>query len=281
MAKKIKITRKQMKRPDDFLSWSELVWDWSEKHTWLAAGAVAGVVVLFLAIQGVGMLIRSSGQSPRAELAQSVRTFKAPIMAQDQMNMPGMAEAYATDKVKYEKAAAGLATLVRKYPAKPVGEMAMIYLARSRQELGDYDAAIASFQKFLKSNMAGQEPTLKYSALMGLGQSLYAAGKYQEALDYYNQVKDSDSVFKPDAMLAVARCQFKLDHPDKAKEGLAEARKDFPDAWLAEPSDFLAGYWEEMKNQQKIEQFKIETGESSSSSEEGAPGLSIGGTESK
>jgi hypothetical protein len=54
------------------------------------------------------------------------------------------------------------------------------------------------------------------------------------------------------AMIAIARCQFNLDHPDQAKTDLAEVRKKFPDAWVAQNSDFLASYWQENKEHPEI-----------------------------
>ncbi len=285
MAKKLKISRKQMRKPDEFLTWTEQVWDWAEKHTWQAAAVVAGLVVLFLGVQGIGMLIRSSGQAPRADLARAINTFNAPVLPPDKINGPNApAEAYTSSKEKFERAAAGLSDIARNYPDKPVGQMATLYLARSQEELGDYDAAAGNYQKFAAGKMAQQEPVLKYSALMGLGQSSFAAGKFQQALDYYTQIQDSDSVstLKPAAMIAIARCRFNLDHPDQAKTDLSEVRKQFPDAWMAQPSEFLASYWQENKDHPEVVLPKMEPGQSSSTQPENNLLMQLsGGTQGK
>jgi tetratricopeptide (TPR) repeat protein len=250
MAKKLKITRKQMKQPDDFLTRTEQVWDWAEKHTWQAVGILAGVAALFLLIQAGGALLRSSGDTPSNDLGNAIQTLKAPI-AQDQ-TIPGQnGSSFQSDKEKYGAALEPLNELISKYPETTEGQMALLYMAQAKAKLGDNNSAMDSYKKFLSTKIAADEPVLKISALMGVAKTSFDAGQFQEALDYYNQVMASDSPMKPAAMMGAARCEYKLGHEDKAGETLAMTQKEFPDAWITQSSDFLPGYWKEKAEEKK------------------------------
>ena len=72
MAKKIKMTRKQMKKPDEFLSWTEQVWDWSQEHLWEALGIVAGVIILVLVIQLLGGYLRGRGDTSAQDMGKAL-----------------------------------------------------------------------------------------------------------------------------------------------------------------------------------------------------------------
>jgi len=251
MAKKIKISKKKIKKPDEFIGWSEKAWDWAEENIWIVAGVLVGVAVLFILGQGLMFWMRSASDSPKAALASATRILRAPVNTGDESLIPGLSEGYQSEKEKYEAAAASFKSLMEEYPDTLEGEMAMQYLAGAYERLGENENAMIFYNKFLKSGVAMKEEALKHSALLGIARLNYKKGYYQQALERFEQVAESDSAFKIDALVQMARCHFKIGDGDKAKEILLSVRSDYPDSWIAQDSDFLAKFWEEKREKEK------------------------------
>jgi tetratricopeptide (TPR) repeat protein len=272
MAKKIKISKKKIKKPDEFIGWSEKAWDWAEENIWIVAGALVGVAVLFILGQGLMFWIKSASESPKAALASAARILRAPV-TEDEALIPGLSEGYQSEKEKYEAAAASFKSLMEQYPDTVEGEMAMQYLAGVYEKLGENENAMIFYNKFLKSSVAEKEEALKHSALLGIARLNYKKGYYQQALEQFEQVAESDSAFKVDALVHMARCHFKIGDGDKAKEILLSVRSDYPDSWIAQDSDFLAKFWEEKREKEVKEDTEGEALEFKDSSFEEVSGL--------
>lgn len=265
MAKKIKITRKQIKQPDDFLSWSENAWNWIEDNTWQVTGIVLGVIVVFLLIQGGIYWAKGQGDSPRLALSAAMNTLYEPVVPEDESLVPGMARGFRSEREKQEVIANLFESIITDHPDTVEARLSVIYAARSYEKLEEYDKSIDYYNKFAESELSTMVPDLKESSLLGVARSYYSQGQFSKSLEYLNKIIESKSAFRLDAMILGARCHFKMNEEEKANEILGKLNSEFPEAWLSQPADFLAEYWtnrdEIIKEGQRIKEENLNKGE--------------------
>lgn len=111
---------------------------------------------------------------------------------------------------------------------------------------GQYDRAIASFQKFLAAYPAS---TLAENAQYWLGEAYYVNKAFTEAQSAFQQVIDKypQSRKRPDALLKIGYCQYELKQWDQAKATLSQVAAKFADT----PAGHLA--------QQRLDKMAAET----------------------
>ena len=110
---------------------------------------------------------------------------------------------------------------------------------------GQYDRAIAAFQKFL---VAYPNSQLADNAQYWLGEAYYVNRSFPEAQAAFQRVVDKypQSRKRPDALLKIGYCQYELKQPDLAKNTLTVVTTQFPDT----PAGHLA--------QQRLEKMAAE-----------------------
>jgi tol-pal system protein YbgF len=93
---------------------------------------------------------------------------------------------------------------------------------------GQYDRAIAAFQKFLASFPTSQ---LADNGQYWLGEAYYVNRSFPEAQAAFQRVVDKypQSRKRPDALLKIGYCQYELKQPDLAKNTLTVVTTQFPD----------------------------------------------------
>jgi tol-pal system protein YbgF len=93
---------------------------------------------------------------------------------------------------------------------------------------GQYDRAIAAFQKFL---IVYSDSSLADNAQYWLGEAYYVNKSYPEAQGAFQRVVDKypQSRKRPDALLKIGYCQYELKQWDSAKGTLSQVVKQFPD----------------------------------------------------
>ncbi|NWG76108.1 MAG: tetratricopeptide repeat protein, partial [Rubrivivax sp.] len=149
MAKKIKLTRKQIKKPDEFLTWSEEVWEWLENNYIYALGIlVGGVAVLLLLQQGIKALL-SAPDLADEELAKAVMVMKKPIKDKSDF----LTDGYFSETERTQAAIDALSAFTKKYKDKPQGDMALLFLSRNYEQAGDYPAALEVYTRLSNSRL--------------------------------------------------------------------------------------------------------------------------------
>jgi tol-pal system protein YbgF len=93
---------------------------------------------------------------------------------------------------------------------------------------GQYDRAIAAFQKFL---IVYSDSSLADNAQYWLGEAYYVNKSYPEAQGAFQRVVDKypQSRKRPDALLKIGYCQYELKQWDSAKGTLSQVAAQFPD----------------------------------------------------
>jgi len=273
MAKKIKISRKKLRQPDEFLTWTETAWEWAENHVWEVLGAGIAVVAVLLLAQGIGLWIKTRDQAPKSSMADALDIMRRPVESRtDDLFLTR--NTFRSETEKYESMAAAFADITTMYPGTPEANLSMLYLAIAREELEKYELAIESYSNFLDSELGEADSEIKWTALMGLARCYYSTSKYEQALEKARQVIEAGSAFTPDALILTARIYEKTGEREKALQALEEVEKEYADTWIARSVNFLPDYWRKQEEEKELRLESIEF-EEESMQESVSPGLTL------
>lgn len=110
---------------------------------------------------------------------------------------------------------AGLQTIADSYSGTEQGELASIYLAHSYYKLGKYDEAMNAYE-----NYSGSDPLLKATALAGIGNCYVQKEQNDKAAEYFEDAASvsGKNVTNPENLEKAGINYFEAGNNEKAKE---------------------------------------------------------------
>jgi tetratricopeptide (TPR) repeat protein len=221
------LSRKDLKAPDKFQETATRAVDWitgHRKNVRLVAGVVAALLV---AVFLVGVLGGARAEKSGAVAYEVLRAVGAEVSA---VPLPGMAGPfYATDAERQKAVIAEADRAIAEYPSTAGGRLALLMKADAQLRLGEADAAIASYQKYLAE--APSDSSLRFGALEGIAFAHEAKGKLDEAAAAWERAGKELASIADQADLERARvlaAAGKRDEARKLLEGFAEKHKGSP-----------------------------------------------------
>lgn len=158
---------------------------------------VTPAIAVILAVSLVFLWIRNQDTGLRSEVAQ----------------------AYASAQTPEE-----LQAVAQAYPDQPEAPLALLQSAALQFNERNFEASQQSYQSFL--TLFPAHP-LRENAEWGLWMNTEQLGDLESALNGFRSVTE-DQLLYPQALLAQARIQEKLEHPEKALETYALLQESFP-----------------------------------------------------
>ena len=230
-------TRKQLRKPDEFISASMTAWKYVTEQlpvVLTAAGAVAAVMA--------GIWAWSYFSDKRGMAATEVLTRALDI--EHQMVMPagatlppaeeGSIPRFSTSEAKLKAADEELSKVVAK--GGRLGADALVFRAGVRYDAGRYRDAIADYQKVLSEV---DDPTVKTRVLEDLGYCHEALKEWDKALESFRKLpQDKESKYL--VMYHEARILAKRGQPKEAAKLLQEVASHGNTALQERASDQLA-----------------------------------------
>lgn len=225
MATTKRITRKDIKRPDEFITFSARAIEFAQAHTREIIIGVASVLALGLLIWAVSAYSNKKEAQASRLLAQA-QALLHPISTEAEAGQPVPAEPQA-DPEEAARALALLQDVAENYKRTEAGKVARILLGQRYYEEGDYDAAIDTYEAFLKK--ANPKPELKAMAREGLAYAHEAKEDFAQAAICYEQLsKSSLTNVQGWACLGMARCYERLGEVQKATDAYRTLLADHP-----------------------------------------------------
>jgi tetratricopeptide (TPR) repeat protein len=204
--KRIKIRRKDLRKPDEFETLTGQVASWADQHRGIVAG-VAGAAIL-VALVGFAVSRWRAGQNQAAGVA-----FRA---AHSQF-----------EAARYADAAGAFAEVASAHPHAPFGRLAVLYRAHALARSGDAAGAATAYSEYLATSPDAEY--LRQEALNGLARARESTGDAAGALDAYTQASDLRGPYRVDALLGAARLQEAAGHGDQARDIYTRLLKEAPD----------------------------------------------------
>jgi len=190
-----------------------------ETSIWIGVGIIIGIALLFY--------FGSAGEEQKPE---------ADLLFTQAVGLITMG--------KFQDAENTFLQLTEKFPKTRSGKIGLYYLGAIYYNTGRFEETIKYFDKFLSKEK--NDYLLTPSALYGAGCAAEGLKDYNKALEYYKKIiKNRNSAFYFEAMLAYGRINGTLGDSQKAREILKELLKQNPPVDIVNNARFYLGYFNE------------------------------------
>jgi len=200
-----RISKKKLKEPDEFISFTERIYLFISHHLKLI---VTGGIVVFIIL---GSLFFYQRWEKRNE-EEAYRKFSLAVEIYQMVSSPyreGSLSEYKSVLEKFDE-------VITKFPRTSSGEISLLYKGNIHLRLSEFEEATKSYQTFLQK--AGKEKLYRIFAMEGLGYSYEGKKDYEKALQAYQKIFEEGESFQlGNAYLNMGRCYEKM---GKNKEAL-------------------------------------------------------------
>jgi tetratricopeptide (TPR) repeat protein len=200
-----KITKKKLKEPDEFISFTEKAYLFITHY--LKVIAIGGIVVLII-LSSIFLYQRWEKKNEE----EAYRKFSFAVGIYQMISSPyreGSVSEYKNVLEKFNE-------LITKFPRTSSGKFSLLYKGNIHLRLGEFEDATKSYQTLLQKG--GKEKLYRSFAMEGLGYSYEGKKDYEKALQAYQKLLEEGESFQlANAYLDIGRCYEKL---GKNKEAL-------------------------------------------------------------
>ena len=209
MVKGKKITRRQIKQPDEFISITEHALLFVRDHLKKIAVGVGIIVVIVAAF----VLFRVWEEKKENEASQRLNLAMETVQLVNSPYREG-------SPVEYKNALAKMDDIVKAFPRTSSGTFALLYKGNIHLKLGEFDEAIKAYDAFLAKS--GSERLYTLLALEGIGYAYEGKKDYDKAIEAYQKIVAMNQGFQArEARLQMGYCYEKL---GKSKEAVENYR---------------------------------------------------------
>jgi len=213
MATAKKISRKELRQPDEFLSFSARAIEYVRLHSREFAIGIASIVVLSLLLWA-WTAYSEKKETTASQLVAQAQSLWKPAFPGEATEQAGI-DRPREDPVANQRALEILEDVIDNYRRTSACPVARILLGQIYYEEGQYDKAIATYEDFFKSRHP--KPELTALAWEGLAYSHEAKGDFAKALGCYEELTQMTLTnVQGWAYLGLARCYEKLQQFEKA-----------------------------------------------------------------
>lgn len=214
MAAKRKITRKEIKEPDEFITlWSRIL-AFAVAHKREALYGMVGFLFVVLLLSAWRAYSRNQEARASALLCE----------AQEALS-PKSGSAVAEPEA--ERAVSTLENLLSTYPRTRSAQTGRLMLADLKYRQGDYEKAMEIYRSYLDRGHRTAE--LTGLAWEGIAYCQEGQGKYEEAIASYRKAAETQPSYYPGwALLGLGRCLEKTGKAEEAEEVYRKLLADYP-----------------------------------------------------
>ena len=206
MVKGKKITRRQIRQPDEFFSTTEHLLLFVRDHLKKIVVGVGIIVVIVAAF----VLFRIWEEKKENEAQQKLNLAMEMVQLVSSPYREG-------SPVEYKNALTKMEEIVKAFPRTSSGKFALLYKGNIHLKLGEFDEAIKAYDAFL--SQSGSERLYNLLALEGLGYAYEGKKDYGKAIEAYQRIVATDQGFQArEARLKMGHCYEKLGMNKEALE---------------------------------------------------------------
>jgi tetratricopeptide (TPR) repeat protein len=199
---KRKIKRKELKKPDEFITFSAKILEWCSENLRIISGVIVGLALILVTV-GAVFFFKASREAKATDLYQKA-------LALYPKSSPGV-----NNPKEYAQAIAALEELQQRYGSTNVATTAILDLGNIYFEQGTYDKTILCYNDFLQRT--NRAHPLHDQVLVSLGETYEAKESYEEALEIYQLlVKEGAPVYQGQAQLYLGRVYEAMGDKTKA-----------------------------------------------------------------
>jgi tetratricopeptide (TPR) repeat protein len=205
MARRMKITKKKLKEPDEFIGLTEKAYLFIARyHKPIATGGI----IVFIVVLAILFFQRWEKKNE----VNADQQFSLAVQLYQRVSSPYREGSPAQYKIVLEK----FNEVISKFPRTSSGKLSLLYKGNIHLRLDEFEEAIKEYQAFLQK--AGKERLYRLLAMEGLGYAYLGMKDYEKALHAYQKILEMGESFQlADAYLNMGGCYEKL---GKKKEAL-------------------------------------------------------------
>jgi tetratricopeptide (TPR) repeat protein len=216
MARIRKISKKKLREPDEFISFTEKIYIFVKRY--FKGIAIGGIIVLTIILS---ILFYQRWEKENEEEAN--RKFNIAVEMYQRVGSLYREGSPSELKEVLEK----FDEVITRYSRTTSGKLSLLYKGNILLRLGEFDEATKSFQIFLKK--AGKERLYRLFAWEGLGYSYEGKKSYEKAIQAYQKItEEGESYELSNAYLNMGRCYEKLGKTKEALENYKAFLKESP-----------------------------------------------------
>jgi tetratricopeptide (TPR) repeat protein len=205
MVKGKRITKKQLKEPDEFITLTERAFIFIREHSKKVAGGGILFLVLILAFIVFQMWDKKKEEEAAREFGVATGLYERGIAQAREGSIQGDKDILA----KFDE-------VITRFPRTSSGRFSLLYKGNVYLKRGEFDEAIKAYTAFL--DKSGKERLYRYFAWEGLGHAYEGKKDYAKALEAYQKIVEVGEGYQlAEANLNIGYCYEKL---GKSKEAL-------------------------------------------------------------
>lgn len=194
-----RLTQKDIKQPDQFISFSIQAVEWAKGHTAHILYGALGVVIIIGLVIGWGIWQTQRRHTAEVLLYEAVRLLKN------------------NENTATEQAREQLQRITRDYGATPAAALAAWHLGHLYLQRGDYAAALSAYEQAHHWSPAGHTLLLPSLITLNIAYAQEGLGNYEKARASFEAVVQSTADWlHGEAFLGVGRCYEKTGAAAKA-----------------------------------------------------------------
>jgi tetratricopeptide (TPR) repeat protein len=211
MTGKKKITKKKLKEPDEFVTFTEKAFLYITQH--LRPIATGGIIVLILLLSIYIFYRWEAKKEGEAQQKFNLAVETYQIVSSPQRE--GSIQEYKDVLKKFDE-------VTKKFPRTSSGKLSILYKGNIHLRLREFEEGIKAYQTFLQKGEG--EKLYRLFALEGLGYAYEGKKDYEKALTTFQKIVEIGESFElANAYLNIGRCEETL---GKNKEAL-ESYKNY------------------------------------------------------
>jgi tetratricopeptide (TPR) repeat protein len=226
---KIKLTRKQIKSPDQFIATTTKIYNFVKPYFQKYNNHITiGLIVIIGIFVGAYFLREYKAKKnthASAILSEAIEIYNSEINPDLKDNN----KKFTSKDEKFNEAIKKLKEVINKYPKTEASNYSYLFLGNSYYELEKYDDAINHYKIF--HDRIKKNSDIKLLALDSLGHSYEAKGDIDNAIDYYSKIlKIKNNYLSDVTYYNLGRCYEIKSDTQKSKEYYDKLKKEFPES---------------------------------------------------
>lgn len=199
--------RKDLKRPDEFVSRGRQLIEWAQDNRRLVLQGGGGVAVVVLVVLGLLSVRGARARQANDDLTQALVPLRAGHNSE---------------------AATQLMDVANRWQSTNPGRIARLYAAQADLKADNLDGAAAALQDLV--NSTDLPPYLRQDALVTLGFTLDRKGDLSASAARYNEAATLEGPYTEMAILGEASCRERLGQKEEAHKLYERYAREFPQA---------------------------------------------------
>ncbi|MBN2498789.1 MAG: tetratricopeptide repeat protein [Deltaproteobacteria bacterium] len=228
-----KMTRKQLKQPDEFVSFFQRSVTWLDENKILVTTLVLACALVVVGVFGFRWYFEAAEEKASMAFMSAHKIYTAKVTPNPEADESATQAdgTYPSEEAKYRAALDAFEGVRKLHSGSKTSSLATYFIAECQRRLGMHAEAVESFEAYLREE--GPKAPLAPFAIEGIGATLESQGELDKARKHYRRLTEKPFEHNDDrGLYHLARLEQKSGNGQKAAALFAEILQKHPDSPL-------------------------------------------------